>query len=86
LKISKSAVIYEEGFLSKDSIDIDFENIRSIKIKQTLLDRILGIGNIEIASSGTDKYEIKINGVNNPMFIKHFIHKTIKEQKNKKED
>ena len=52
---------------------IRFEDIRSIEIKQSLFDRILGIGQLEIGTSGTGGIEICIEGVGAPREIQELI-------------
>jgi uncharacterized membrane protein YdbT with pleckstrin-like domain len=44
--------MYERGILSKDRTAMSLKNVRSISIAQGFINRILGVGTIQIYSAG----------------------------------
>lgn len=52
-----------------------FEDIRGVEPKQTLLERVLGIGNVAVGSAMTFEAEIEMIGVPNPRGIQLLIGK-----------
>lgn len=71
--VKHDEVTLEEGLFSKKSVEIGMPQIRSIEIHQTVFQRLLGVGDIMIASSGTEAYEIKIKGIENPKDVREMI-------------
>ena len=65
------------GILSKKRTEIEVDKIRTIKVVQSLSDRIFGAGDIEIYTSGDDP-EIILLGFPSPNTIKDAL-KNIKE-------
>ncbi|MBR4196985.1 MAG: PH domain-containing protein [Synergistaceae bacterium] len=55
------------------SIEIGLMNIEHIEVKQTLMQKILGIGDIIIASSGTGREEIIAPGILHPVEVRDEI-------------
>jgi len=73
LRITENKVLLEKGLLSKNHKEIFISDIRTIDIKQSLFQRILGIGDVMIATAGTNGYEDKAFGIPNPNKIKGLI-------------
>ena len=57
----------------KKSIEIGLANIEHIEIKQTMMQAILNIGDIVIASSGTGREEIQAPNIPNPQAVRDEI-------------
>jgi uncharacterized membrane protein YdbT with pleckstrin-like domain len=70
---SLEKAILERGVLSKEIKEIFIPDIRTIDVKQSLLQRIFRIGDIMIATAGTDGYEDVIYGLPDPKGIKALI-------------
>ena len=77
LKVYKDGrIILEKGVLNKDSQEIVSDHIRSIRIKQTLIERILNIGTLIISTAGraTDfDEELIIKGIERPKHTRNSI-------------
>ncbi|MDR3264712.1 MAG: PH domain-containing protein [Synergistaceae bacterium] len=58
LVVKPDEIALEVGVIGRNSIEISTRSIRTIQVKQSLLQRILNVGDILIASSGTEEYEI----------------------------
>ena len=66
-------VAFEKGILKRDSIEIGMRNVRTVQVTQRLMQRLLNVGDIAIASSGTDVYEIRVADMPSPHDIRNQI-------------
>ncbi len=57
-RVFDDAVVYEEGFLTRDNAFIPAENIADSNTKQNLLDQILGLHDVQVSCQGAGQ-EIK---------------------------
>jgi uncharacterized membrane protein YdbT with pleckstrin-like domain len=54
---------------------VRYEDIRNIEIEQTLLERILDIGRLEVSTSGTDGVEITLEGIAAPNEVRGVLER-----------
>jgi membrane protein YdbS with pleckstrin-like domain len=73
LRVYSGRVTLERGIFSKCYQDFVPRDIRSIDIDQSLLGRIVGIGDITISTAATVEAAEKIEGVPDPKGIKELI-------------
>ena len=65
-------ITLERGLIARQSIQVSTRNIRTIKVNQSVAQRILNVGDIHVTSSG-DEYEISVFNMPNPHEIKEAI-------------
>lgn len=65
LALSERMVLMERGLLAKQRTEVALSSIRSIRITQSLGQRIMGIGHVEMFSAG-DIAEIAIRSMPRP--------------------
>jgi uncharacterized membrane protein YdbT with pleckstrin-like domain len=65
LALSDREVLLERGLLAKQRTEIALSSIRSVRITQTLGQRIFDVGNIELFSAG-DMAEIAVRSMPRP--------------------
>ena len=65
-------ISFEKGIASKEKIEIQAREIRTVKVVQSLFARMMGAGNIEIYTTG-DTPEVYIEGVTDPDTIKETL-------------
>ena len=70
--VSNDELEFEKGLLSKERIEIKLNMIRSVKVNQSFFQRIFGVGDLEIYSSG-DEPEIIVSGMPNPLHLKELL-------------
>ncbi|MBQ8693235.1 MAG: PH domain-containing protein [Synergistaceae bacterium] len=73
LKVKPDEVEIVRGILGRQSTEISYRNLRSIDVNQTPMQRLLNIGDILIASSGTDGKEIVARNMSSPREIRDEI-------------
>jgi uncharacterized membrane protein YdbT with pleckstrin-like domain len=70
LIVKSDEIALEKGFIGRHSIEISTKNIKTIQVKQSIIQRILDTGDIMVASPGTDEYEIIVNNMLRPHAIR----------------
>ncbi|MDM8560406.1 PH domain-containing protein [Candidatus Parabeggiatoa sp. HSG14] len=85
LAVTNERVTFRTGILSKNIREIFLSDIRSVQISQTLLQRILGTGWVEIASAASSEAEITIDGIPQAYEVKRIIDENRRQLRNEKE-
>ncbi|RMD88144.1 MAG: PH domain-containing protein [Candidatus Dadabacteria bacterium] len=77
--IDGNGVEMRKGILSlrQNIIRVRYEDIRVIEVQQTLLERILNIGAVEVGSAATGKIEIVFDRISSP----HELQRAIQAEK-----
>ncbi len=73
--VTNKRTTYRVGIISRDSSEVQHDDVRNLQMDQNILERILGIGDIAISSSGQDDMEIEIDGIPDPERIAKVIRK-----------
>ena len=73
MQVTEEKVILEKGILSKQKKEVFISDVRTIDVEKSLLQRMLGIGDLKIATAGTGGYEDVAYGMPNPEEIKDLI-------------
>jgi uncharacterized membrane protein YdbT with pleckstrin-like domain len=73
LIITEERITLKEGLASRATNDVYHSNVSNIRITQSLIERLLDVGTIEIASSATSGYEMTVSGVPDPKKVKTII-------------
>jgi len=79
LVVDERGVTLKKGIITRDETNVRFNEIRTIGLKQGILDRLLGIGMLEFASSGTDDMDIRFFNIPNPQDVKAEIEDIIRQ-------
>ena len=73
MRITENRVSVEWGILHKVKKEIFINDMRAIEVTQGITHRLFGIGDIKIATAGTNDYELVLWGYPIPNEIKAFI-------------
>ncbi|HVU52977.1 MAG TPA: PH domain-containing protein [Polyangia bacterium] len=71
--VSNQRIMVETGVLSKSLAEVDVRTIDDITFRQTLVERMLGIGQISIASSDPANPRVRLVGVPDPRQVRELI-------------
>lgn len=74
LRISEDQIHLEEGLLNKRHVDLHVRQIRTVRVQQDLLERVLRVGQVEVFTTG-DNPEFLVKGMPNPHWIREFVRK-----------
>ena len=75
LSITDNDILLERGLLRKERREVAIGKVRTVNVKQTFLNRILGVGEISIFTAG-DLPEIVVKGLPDPNKIREIIKRT----------
>ncbi|HHI71459.1 MAG TPA: PH domain-containing protein [Rhodobacteraceae bacterium] len=73
--VSPEGVEARAGIIARDSVQVRFSDIRSIGLRQGLIDRLLGVGTLEFSSAGTGGVDVRFINIPSPMKIRQWIEK-----------
>lgn len=72
LAVSDREVLQERGLLAKQRTQLNLASVRTVRISQSIGQRIFGVGDIEIFSAG-DYAEIAIRGMPDPTRVRELV-------------
>lgn len=79
LIVDNQGVILKRGIIAQDIINIRFSEIKTIGLKRGILARLINIGTLEFASSGSDGVDIRFINLASPAKVKQDIENRIDE-------
>ena len=72
LTITEHEIMYEQGILSKDRTSVSLKHVRAVRVTQRFINRILGVGTVEISTAG-DEPEFEVKNMPDPHQIREAI-------------
>lgn len=72
LTVTENELLYEKGILSKDRTSVSLKHIRAVHVTQGFLNRILGVGTIQVSTAG-DQPEFTVADMPDPGEIREAI-------------
>jgi hypothetical protein len=73
--VTNRRTTFQEGLISRETSEVQHDDVRNLQIDQNILERVLGIGNLAISSSGQDDMEIQATGIPSPDRLAKVIRK-----------
>ena len=67
------------GILRKKVQETRLERVQNVNYEQGVLDRILGVGNVDFDTAGTDDSEFRFEWVNNPEGVVRAVDQAVEE-------
>ena len=74
LVIENNEILWEQGLLSKKRTELHTSKVRTVTVKQSLMQRLFGTGDIELYTAG-DSPEVVLAGMPQPMELRSIIKK-----------
>lgn len=72
LAVSDREILLERGLFSRQRVQLNLASVRSVRVSQTMFQRLFGVGDIEIFSAG-DYAEIAIRGMPDPNRVRALV-------------
>jgi uncharacterized membrane protein YdbT with pleckstrin-like domain len=69
-KIDNDTIESREGLIARKVKSIRIQDLRNINVNQSLVERILGVGDVEFSSAGGSGIEVVFRGVDRPLEVK----------------
>jgi len=73
LTVSNKRTVQRTGLIAKQTSEVLHRDVRNIEIRQSVSQRLFGVGTIGIASAGQAGIEIQFSGVRDPDGVKALI-------------
>jgi len=70
--ITNARVIYQQGLISKKGVEIPLERVNNVNFNQTIVERILGAGDLLIESGGQDGQQ-RFTDIQRPQEVKKIL-------------
>jgi len=71
--IQNGVIESRRGIVAREVRSVRVEDVRSINVKQSVLQRILNLGDIEFSSAASDAAEVVFEGISRPLKVKEKI-------------
>lgn len=72
LTVTDHELLYEKGILSKERLAVSLRHVRSVQVNQSFINRILGVGTVEISTAG-DEPEFTVADLPDPHQVRQAI-------------
>ena len=73
LEITNKRTELRTGLLAKNTIELRHKDVRSVVVRQSFVQRILGVGILELSSAAEDDFEIAVSGLRDPQRVAEII-------------
>ena len=73
LTVTNKRTSLRTGILSKEINEVYHRDVRNVRLSQTFLQRVFGVGSLEISSAGQADVEIAVSGMPSPEKMKAII-------------
>ncbi len=73
--VTSNSVRYRIGIIAREESEIRMNDIREVGVRQSVGQRIFGIGDVYFASAGTAEVEVIFEGVKAPTKIRNIVNK-----------
>lgn len=67
--VTDDKVIRKRGIIRRDTIELRYENVEHVNALQSVFERLLGFGDISLASAGTSYNEVYLDNVREPRTV-----------------
>jgi uncharacterized membrane protein YdbT with pleckstrin-like domain len=73
--LTNRRVMSKVGIISRQVHEVGIRDIRAINVKQGILERVFGLGTVEVGSAGTAGIEVKFVGISSPVGVRDMIRR-----------
>lgn len=83
--VTSQRAVVRRGLLSRHEWELELRHVRDIQLKQSLGQRMLRTGTLEVSSAGRDTAEVVFAGISNPDGVKELIRQGMRQPPQTKE-
>lgn len=85
-KLGVNGVESAEGIIARNKANVRYAHIRSAEVKQGIIDRLLDVGSVELATAGSSDVEIIFKGIHDPVATQEEVNERIAVSQERAED
>lgn len=78
--VTSQRLIYRQGVVARDGVEIPLDRVNNVNFSQSILERLLGVGDLLVESGGQDGQQ-QFSDVSQPEKVQNIIHSTIREMR-----
>ena len=75
--VTSKRVIERSGLIARKTSEVQLRNIRAANLDQSVLERLLSVGTVVLASAASEKHDVKLVWMSTPMEVKEMINNTL---------
>ena len=76
--VSNQRLTIQRGLLSRDLHETRLERVQNVNARQSLFERLLGIGTVTFDTAGEAGFDFAFRGVADPRTIVHTVHEAVR--------
>jgi uncharacterized membrane protein YdbT with pleckstrin-like domain len=76
--VTSQRLIYRQGVVARDGVEIPLDRVNNVNFSQSILERLLGVGDLLVESGGQDGQQ-SFSDVSQPEKVQNIIHSTIRD-------
>ncbi len=80
--ITSDRVIFRHGVFAKSGIEIPLERVNSVHFNQSIMERLLGVGDLLI-ESGAEEGRQRFTDIRNPDTVQNLIHSQMEKNEDR---
>jgi uncharacterized membrane protein YdbT with pleckstrin-like domain len=73
LTVTSKRTILRKGIIAKRTSEVQHDDVRNIQVDQNIYERLVGVGDLAVSSSGQDDLEIYVHGIPKPNEVAEII-------------
>lgn len=73
LTVTSKRTVLRKGIIAKQTTEVQHDDVRNIQVDQNVYERLAGVGDLAISSSGQDELEIHVHGIPRPNEVAEII-------------
>lgn len=73
LTITNKRTVLRKGIIAKRTTEVQHDDVRNIQVDQNIYERLAGVGDLAVSSSGQDDLEIYVHGIPKPNEVAELI-------------
>ena len=77
--VTSHRLIYRQGVVARGGVEIPLERVNNVNFAQTILERLIGVGDLLIESGGKDGQQT-FSDISQPERVQNIIHSTIQNR------
>ena len=77
--VTSHRLIYRQGVVARGGVEIPLERVNNVNFTQTIIERMIGVGDLLIESGGKDGQQT-FSDISQPERVQNIIHSTIQNR------
>lgn len=77
--VTNQRLYIRKGLLSKTEQETKLARVQNVNTKQSLMERMLKVGDVSFDTAGSENYDFSFRGVANPQEVVHAVHTAQRE-------